>query len=84
MTTAERIQYLRKKHHLTLEEVGRACGVGKSTVRKWEVGEIKSMRIDKVYLLSKALKTNLNYLLGLSNDEGEALAMANEEAGEGF
>ena len=59
-------------------------GVGKSTVRKWEVGEIKSMRIDKVYLLSKALKTNLNYLLGLSNDEGEALAMANEEAGEGF
>lgn len=84
MKTAERIRYLRKKNNLTLEEVGKACGVGKSTVRKWEVGAIKSMRIDKAYLLSKALKTNLKYLLGLSNDEGEDLAMANEEAGEGF
>ena len=34
--------------NLTLEEVGNAVGVGKSTVRKWENGEIENMKRDKI------------------------------------
>lgn len=41
---------------LTLEEVGELIGVGKSTVRKWETGDIDNMRRDKIALLAKALK----------------------------
>lgn len=43
---------------LTLEEVGNAVGVGKSTVKKWEDGYIANMRRDKISALSKILDIN--------------------------
>ena len=46
----------RQELGLTLEEVGKMTGVGKSTVRKWETGYIENMRRDKIVLLAKALK----------------------------
>ena len=41
---------------LTLEQVGERCGVGKSTVRKWETGMIQNMGRDKLSLLARALQ----------------------------
>lgn len=46
----------RKELGLTLEEVGDAVGVGKSTVRKWENGMIKNMGRDKIVRLAKVLQ----------------------------
>jgi len=46
----------RKELGLTLEEVGAAVGVGKSTVRRWENGMIKNMGRDKIAALAKVLK----------------------------
>ena len=46
----------RKELGLTLEEVGDAVGVGKSTVRRWENGMIKNMGRDKIAALAKVLK----------------------------
>ena len=46
----------RKELNLTLEDVGNAVGVGKSTVRKWENGLIKNMGRDKIALLAKVLQ----------------------------
>lgn len=40
---------------LTLEEVGNAVGVGKSTVKKWEDGFISNMKRDKIALLAEVL-----------------------------
>lgn len=40
---------------LTLEDVAQAVGVGRSTVRKWEKGMIKSIRSDKLQLLADVL-----------------------------
>lgn len=42
--------------NLTLEDVGNYVGVGKSTVRKWENGDIANMKRDKIVSLSKILK----------------------------
>lgn len=61
----EKIQALRLENHLTLEQVGNAVGVGKSTVRKWENGMIANMRHDKIVSLAKALNTTPAYLLGV-------------------
>ena len=47
-TMGERIRRLRKERGLTLMEVGEAVGVGKSTVRKWEIGMIANMKRDKI------------------------------------
>ena len=48
----------RKELNLTLEEVGKMVGVGKSTIRKWETGYIENMKRDKIIALSKALKVS--------------------------
>ena len=45
----------RKALGLTLEDVGKAVGVGKSTVRKWENGMIKNMGRDKIAALAAVL-----------------------------
>ena len=58
MTLGELIHIRRKELNLTLEEVGNAVGVSKSTVRKWETGYISNMKRDKIALLSKTLKLN--------------------------
>ena len=46
----------RKELGLTLEEVGEAVGVGKSTVRRWENGMIKNMGRDKIAALARILQ----------------------------
>jgi repressor LexA len=53
---------------MTLEEVGNIVGVGKSTVRKWETGDIENMKRDKISLLAKALRTSPLYIMGLTDD----------------
>lgn len=49
------IKRLRTERGMTLEQLGNQCGVGKSTVRKWENGMIKDMRRDKIEKLANAL-----------------------------
>ena len=53
---AKKICLRRKELGLTLEEVGQAVGVGRSTVRKWENGMIKNMGRDKIAALAKVLQ----------------------------
>lgn len=65
---SERIKALRLQNNLTLEQVGDIVGVGKSTVRKWETGEIKNMRRDKIAKLATALHTTPAYLMGWEDD----------------
>ncbi len=64
MEMGEKIKSLRKQLGLTLEQVGQAVGVGKSTVRKWEEGDIQNMRRDKIAALASALRTTPEFLMG--------------------
>ena len=70
MTMGDRIHILRKDKGLTLEDIGRAAGVAKSTVRKWESGSITSIRTDKVQKVAAVLGTTLEYLLNGVEDGG--------------
>ena len=54
---------------LTLEQVGDHCGVGKSTVRKWEKGLIRNVRRDKIYLLAEILRISPMDLLDCPADD---------------
>ena len=71
MDLGEKIRLLRHQRGMTLEDVGDACGVGKSTVRKWESGQIANMRRDKIALVANALGVTPEYLMGW--DESPAL-----------
>jgi transcriptional regulator with XRE-family HTH domain len=59
-----RIKELRQERGLTLEQVAKVVGVGKSTVRKWETGMIANMKRDKIASLALALGTTPAYLMG--------------------
>lgn len=64
MEFGEKIKALRLERGMTLEQVGNLVGVGKSTVRKWESGQIANMRRDKIALLAQALGVTPGYLMG--------------------
>lgn len=63
MNIGELINKKRTELGLTLEEVGNAVGVSKSTVKKWEDGFISNMRRDKISKLAKVLEMNLVSLI---------------------
>lgn len=68
MDLGDKIKMLRIQQGLTLEEVGERVGVGKSTVRKWENGQIANMRRDKIALVAKALNVAPSFLMGWTDD----------------
>lgn len=76
MNIGEKIKARRIELGLTFEEVGNIVGVGKSTVRKWETGDIKDMRRDKVSKLAYALKVSPSYLMGWTDSPYEDPAAA--------
>lgn len=77
MNMGDKIKMLRKEHGLTLEQVGDAVGVGKSTVRKWETGMIANMRRDKIAALAKALHTTPAYLMGWEDKDEKSKEIIN-------
>ena len=68
----------RKELGLTLEDIGKACNVGKSTVKKWETGTIENMKRDKIALLANVLKVSPLQIMGI--EEEFDIEIANEEA----
>lgn len=63
----------------TLEQVGKEVGVAKATVQRWESGEIKDMRKNKLVLLAKALQTTPAYLMGWEDKQKEASLLSKED-----
>ena len=66
---SRRIKELRMARNMTLEDVAKIVGVGKSTVRKWETGMIENMRRDKIAALAKALGTTPIFLMGWEEEQ---------------
>ena len=55
---SKKISLRRKQLGLTLEDVGKAVGVGRSTVQRWESGLIRNMGRDKIAALARVLQIN--------------------------
>ena len=58
---------------MTLKQVGDSVSVGKSTVRKWETGQIKNMGLDKAAKLSRVLNIPHSDLIPSGWPEPESL-----------
>lgn len=61
---ATRIKYLREENDMTLEEFGKIAGVGKSSVFRWEEGNIKNINTSSIKALSDHFNINPLWLLG--------------------
>ena len=63
------IKRKRLENGLTLEQVAKSVGVGKSTVSKWERGAILNMKKDKIDALSLILGIDpLSLIYGIDKD----------------
>ena len=79
MEFSEKIKELRLQKHMTLEQVGKIVGVGKSTVRKWENGYIKDMGRTKIALLATALGVSPSYLMNWPEDKNDQEIHSHED-----
>ena len=59
----------RRELGLSLEDIGKCLGVHKSTVMRWEKGDIATLKTSHVYLLSKTLYLPIETLMGLKSDK---------------
>ena len=62
----ELIKNRRKELGITLEEIGDYVGVSKTTVQRWESGNISNMRRDRIKKLSEILQLEAEELLGIT------------------
>ena len=73
MEIGQLIKERRLELKLTLEDIGNAVGVGKSTVKKWEDGYIANMKRDKIAALANVLKLSPLLLMGCKNEPDSKL-----------
>ena len=64
MTTGERIKQLRKDLGLSADELGEMIGKDRSTIYRYERGEIENATVDVIPRLAKALQTTPQYIVG--------------------
>lgn len=67
MTTGERMRARRKELDISPEEVAKAIGVSRSTVFRYENGDIEKVPLSLLKPLSSILKTTPEYLMGWSD-----------------
>ena len=63
----KRIKQKREELNMTLEELGKKLGVTKSTISKYERGEIQQIKRSHVEELSKILHCSPEWLMGFDN-----------------
>ena len=65
----EIIKKNRLELNLTLDDVAKAVGVSKSTVQRWESGQINNMRRDRIDSLSKILQISPLIFVDANEDD---------------
>ncbi|AKL96662.1 putative phage repressor [Clostridium aceticum] len=63
MDFKDKVKNRRLELGLTLEEVAKIVGVSAPTIQRYETGEIKNIRRDKIKLLADALQVSPAYLM---------------------
>lgn len=64
MSLSYNIRKRRKELNLTLAEVAKIVGVTEATVQRWESGNIKNLRQERISALADALQTTPAFLMG--------------------
>ena len=68
MTTGERIKSRRNEIGMTADELADKIGVSRSTVFRYEKGEVENIPYQKLMDIATALRTTWGNLMGLENE----------------
>lgn len=63
-----RLKLRRKALGMTLQDVGDKIGVGATTIKRWEDGQIATLKHTRLIQLSRALETTPGYILGFEEE----------------
>ena len=73
MDFKDKIKFNREKLGYTLEELSKLVGVSAPTIQRYESGEIKNVRRDKISKLAKALNISPAYLMGWEDENSDPI-----------
>lgn len=68
MSVSKVLKRKRKELGYTLLDIANKVGVSEATVQRWESGNIKNLRYEKIIALSEVLNVSPSYLMGWEND----------------
>ena len=68
MTTGERLKRLRKEKGLSADELGTMIGKDRSTIYRYERGDIENATIDVIPRLARALQTTPQHIMGWDDE----------------
>jgi transcriptional regulator with XRE-family HTH domain len=71
VTIGQRIQQKRKEMRLSADELAKRLGKDRSTIYRYEKGDIEKFPLDILEPIAKALNTTPAYLMGWENKEKE-------------
>lgn len=69
MSISTVLKQRRKELNLTLAEIAKQVGVSEATVQRWESGNIKNLRHDRIGLLAEALDVAPSVLMGWEDEK---------------
>ena len=67
-TIGDRIKARRKQLHINADELAERVGVSRSTIFRWEKGEIEKIPAEDLNRVASALRTTSAYLFGAIDD----------------
>ena len=68
----ERMQQRRKQIGLTLDDIAQEIGVAKSTIQRYETGNIKRLKLPVIEAIARVLSVSPSWLCGKSEDMYES------------
>lgn len=70
MTVGERMKARRKSLGISADKVAEALGVSRSTIFRYEKGDIDKVPSEQLEPIARVLKTSVGYLMGWVEDPG--------------
>lgn len=78
MTMGQRIRILRKEHKMSMEELGKYLGVGKSAILKYEKGEVENLPRSTIEKMAILFGVSPSYLMCFDEWDKNAEALSDE------
>ena len=70
----ERMKYRREELDMSYQTLADKVGISKSTLQRYETGNIKNMPIDKLEAVANALNVSPSYLMGWDTESPTTIA----------
>lgn len=78
MTMGQRIRILRKEHKMSMEELGKHIGVGKSAILKYEKGDVENLPRSTIEKMAILFGVSPSYLMCFDQWDENSEALSDE------